>query len=152
MIETKRLKIYPATRQQMEDTVAATIDEDLRKAYREMLSDSLQNPEQWNWYAMWMIELKNGTHIGDLCFKGLNEHGVTEIGYGILDEYQKQGYATEAVAAMMEWAFQNPNVTAIEAEAEDDNIASKRVLEKCGFVPNGIIGEEGARFVSHRKS
>lgn len=93
-----------------------------------------------------MIELKDKTHIGELCFKGIDDNGVSEIGYGISDEYQNQGYATEAVKTVVKWAFQNKNVTAIEAETQRDNTASKRVLEKCGFVANGKIGEEGPRY------
>ncbi len=32
-------------------------------------------------YEIWMIELKNVTHIGELCFKGLDPNGIAEIGY-----------------------------------------------------------------------
>lgn len=35
----------------------------------------------------------------------------------------------------------------VEAETAPDNKASQRVLEKCGFVPDGTTGEEGPRFV-----
>ena len=45
-------------------------------------------------HAIWMIELKNGTHIGDLNFKGITADGMVEIGYGILEEQQRKGYAT----------------------------------------------------------
>jgi len=151
MLETKRLRIYPATREQMEASIESERDEELKKAYSEMLEGCLQHPGQWEWYAMWMIELKNGTHVGDLCFKGLDSNGVAEIGYGILDEYQGHGYATEAVRAVVDWAFQHPDVTSLEAEAAPDNLASKRVLEKCGFVPDGKIGEEGPRFTLNRR-
>jgi RimJ/RimL family protein N-acetyltransferase len=130
----------------MEAFIDAEKDAEMKKAYTEMLEGCLEHPEQWNWYAMWMIELKDGTHIGDLCFKGLEPNGTAEIGYGILEEYQKQGYATESVKAALDWAFQNPEVTAIEAETEPDNTASQRVLEKCGFAANGTIGKEGPRF------
>lgn len=146
MIETKRIRLYPAAREQMEACIAVEKDEELRKAYREMLDGCLQHPEQWDWYAMWMIELHDGTHIGDMCFKGLGENGIAEIGYGILNEFQGHGYATEAVKAALDWAFRHPNVTAIEAETDPNNTASQRVLEKCGFVPNGKTGEEGPRF------
>ncbi len=151
MIETKRLKIYPATKEQMEAAIASERDDELKKAYSEMLGYSLNHPAQWEWYAMWMIELKGGTHIGDLCFKGLEPNGVAEIGYGILEEYQGCGYATEAVQAVVDWAFQHPYVTALEAETAPDNSASKRVLEKCGFIANGKIGEEGPRFTLNRR-
>ena len=130
----------------METIISSETTAELKAAYSEMLDGCLQNPNQWEWYAIWIIELRDGTHIGDLCFKGLDSNGVAEIGYGILEEYQGQGYATEAVKAALRWAFQNPNVTAIEAETDADNAASKRVLEKCGFVANGIIGKEGPRY------
>lgn len=151
MIKTKRLKIYPATKEQMEEFIAAQSDENLQAAYTEMLSGSLAHPEQRNWYAIWMIELEDGTHIGELCFKGLDENGVAEIGYGIAERYQNQGFATEAVQAVVAWAFGDPDVTAIEAETDAGNIASQRVLEKCGFAPNGKMGEEGPRYVLRRK-
>ena len=146
MIETKRLRIYPASQKQMEEFIETQTVDVLKAAYTEMLNGCLAKPEQWEWYAIWMIKLKNGTHIGELCFKGLTPDGIAEIGYGINDEYQGQGYASEAVKAVSEWAFQQPDVTALEAETDDENIASKRVLEKCGFVLNGIIGEEGPRY------
>ena len=151
MIETKRLRIYPANRNQMESIISSETNAELKAAYSEMLDGCLNNPDQWEWYAIWVIELNDGTHIGDLCFKGLDSNGVAEIGYGVLEEYQGQDYATEAVKAALRWAFQNPNVIAIEAETEDDNAASKRVLEKCGFIANGIIGEEGPRYTLKRE-
>ena len=146
MIETKQLRIYPATQAQMKAFIAAETDAELKKAYTEMLDGCLRNPNQWEWYAMWMIELRDGTHIGDLCFKGLGANGAVEIGYGILEEYQGRGYATEAVCAAVNWALQQPGVTRVEAETEQNNRASKRVLEKCGFLPSGTVGEEGPRF------
>ena len=151
MIITKRLKIYPAEREQMEAVIAAEKDPELRAAYTEMLEGCLQHPEQWDWYAIWMIELPEGTRIGDLCFKGLEADGTTEIGYGILEEYQRQGYATEAVGAAVRWALQQPGVSRVEAETEPDNRASQRVLEKCGFLPSGVFGKEGPRFFIRRQ-
>ena len=134
----------------MEVMIASEQNEELRKAYAEMLEGYLRQPDQWDWYAIWMIEKTDGTHIGDLCFKGLQENGVAEIGYGILDEHQGKGYATEALRSACRWAFLHPNVTSLEAETEAGNLASQRVLEKCGFRPNGTFGEEGPRFTLDR--
>lgn len=143
MIETKNLKIYAASKDEMEKFIESQINDVLKAAYTEMLNGCLENPEQWEWHAIWMIELKDGTHIGELCFKGLNSNGIVEIGYGILEKYQGKGYATEAVKAISNWAFQEPKVFSIEAETDDKNIASKKVLEKCGFVYTGKNGKEG---------
>ena len=146
MIETKNLKIYASSQDEMEKFIELQTNEVLKAAYTEMLNGCIENPEQWEWYAIWMIELKDGTHIGELCFKGLDSNGVVEIGYGIMEQYQEHGYATEAVKAISAWAFQEPKVTAIEAEIDDKNIASKKVLEKCGFVFTGKNGKEGPRY------
>ena len=147
MITTEHLKIYPATQKQMEAFILAVTDSELKKAYMEMLEKGLQNPSQLNWYAMWQIELKDGTHIGELCFKGLSNDGVAEIGYGIQEAHQRHGYATEAVKAVLAWAFSFKEVTAIEAEVTIENIASQKVLAKCGFIANGQVGEEGPRYI-----
>lgn len=146
MIETKRLKIYPAAREQMEAFIAAETDAELKKAYTEMLEGCLQHPDLWQWFAIWMIELRDGTRVGELCFKGLDASGMAEIGYGIWEEYQGQGYATEAVGAAVTWALRQPGVKRVEAETEPDNRASRRVLEKCGFLLTGTVGAEGPRF------
>ncbi len=143
MIDTKRLKIYSASKEQMETFIAAQSMDALKAAYTEMLSGCLAHPDQWEWYAIWMIELKDGTHIGELCFKGIDGSGSAEIGYGIAENYQGFGYATEAILAVASWALQQNTINCITAEVDKDNIASIRVLEKSGFELTDRIGEEG---------
>lgn len=147
MIQTERLKIYAASNGEMKKFIEAQCVDALKEAYTEMMCGCIKHPEQRGWYAIWMIELKNGTHIGELCFKGLGADGMVEIGYGVSEEYEGKGYATEAVSAVVRWAIDQPGVARIEAETEAENIASQRVLEKCGFIATGSIGEEGPRFV-----
>ncbi len=146
MIETKRLKIYAASEEQMKAFIASQSIDILKAAYTEMLNGCLAHPEQWEWYAIRMIELKDGTHIGELCFKGLSPDGITEIGYGIAENYQSYGYATEAVSALTAWALEQTGVKCVTAETDDNNIASQRVLFKSGFIPTGEKGEEGTIF------
>lgn len=146
-METKRLNIYLAAKEDMQRIIAQQTDEDLKSAYREMLQGCLEHPELWDWYAVWMIDRKDGVHVGDLSFKGFPGDGSVEIGYGIEENYRNLGYATEAVAAAAAWALRQPGVTRVEAETAPDNRSSQRVLEKCGFIPNGTLGEEGPRFV-----
>ncbi|MBR6267525.1 MAG: GNAT family N-acetyltransferase [Selenomonadaceae bacterium] len=145
-LETERLRIYVALQAEMEQVIEKQTDEELKKAYQEMLDGYLAHPEQGEWYAIWMVTRRDGVQVGDLSFKGLNEDGSVEIGYGISDEFQGQGYATEAVKATVDWALKQDGVLRVEAETEPDNTASQRVLAKCGFVSNGIMGEEGPRY------
>lgn len=68
MVTTERLRLYPADALQMEKAIVEVQDEGLKKAYEEMLTGCIAHPEQWGWYAMWMIERRDGEHVGDLCF------------------------------------------------------------------------------------
>ncbi len=146
MITTERLKIYPADREQTEQLIICESDAELKQAYTEMLTEALAHPNEWQWYCPWFIETSNGIRVGDLCFKGVSNESV-EIGYGVIDAHQGLGYATEAVTAAVEYALSQPEISCVEAETDPCNLASQRVLEKCGFTPNGHLGEEGPRFV-----
>ncbi len=146
---TERLKIYPISIDKMKEVVENEKNEILKIAYNEMLNGCLKYPENYIWYTLWFMELKDVANeiVGSLSFKGISENGIVEIGYGINDGYENKGYTTEAVQAVVKWASMQEDVKQIEAEAEETNIASIRVLQKCNFVPNGDIGEEGIRFV-----
>lgn len=146
-LETEQLRLYVASQAEMEQLIERQTDGELKKAYQEMLDGYLTHPKQGEWYAIWLVTRHDGVQVGDLSFKGLNEDGSVEIGYGIKDEFQGQWYATKAVRAAVDWALNQDGVLCVEAEAEPDNKVSQRVLAKCGFVLNGIVGEEGPRFV-----
>ena len=83
MIETERLKIHAASQEEMEQFIESQMIDVLKLAYTEMLNGCLNNPNQWEWYAIWMIELKDGTHIGELCFKGLDSNGIAKFRFVI---------------------------------------------------------------------
>ena len=148
-IRTNRMNITLSSDEEMEKLIAEESIPELKEAYREMLDGCLAHPEQRVWYAIWNMELCDGSGAvaGNLSFKGMEEDGAIEIGYGTNSGYEGQGLMTEAVTALVSWAAGQEGVTRIEAEAEEDNAASRRVLEKSGFVPNGIMGEEGPRYV-----
>jgi RimJ/RimL family protein N-acetyltransferase len=63
-----------------------------------------------------------------------SQDGQIEIGYGIATARQKQGFATLALAALMEQTADDATVDKVTAETAVDNRASQRVLEKNGFV------------------
>lgn len=61
------------------------------------------------------------------------------IGYSILDEYQGNGYATEAVRGLIPVIFSMPGIRQIIATTYPDLIGSIRVLEKNGFINAGTV-------------
>ena len=146
-VKTKRMMIRLMSDEEIENLIEASSLDELRTAYREMLSGCKRDPENRVWYAPWKMTLKkDDTYIGNLSFKGPAKDNVVEIRYGILPDQEGKGYTTEAVQAMTQWAFGNGDVVFIEAETEPENRAAQRMLEKCGFVPDGE-GQEGPRYV-----
>lgn len=143
-LKTKRLHLVPMRRQELCEIIAQEEDPEMKQAYREMLAGLDADPAHALWNTPWaMLLKKEGTCIGDLGFKGAPKKGTVELGYGVRKEYEGQGYTTEAVGAMIDWAFSQDGVYAIEAEA--GNAASAHILEKCGF-QNAGDGEEGPRY------
>jgi RimJ/RimL family protein N-acetyltransferase len=61
------------------------------------------------------------------------------VGYVIARSRQGKGYATEALCAVIEWAFQQPSIHRVNASTDVDNIASRRVMEKAGMQREGLL-------------
>ena len=97
-------------------------------------------------WSFWYLQTSgDASELVGLCgFKGRpDEVGSVEIGYSILNSYQCQGYATEAVATLVGWAFSHNNVNEVCAETLPHLIQSIRVLEKNGFEYSGAGSETG---------
>lgn len=78
-------------------------------------------------------ERGSGDTVGKCMFKGPPDaDGVVEIAYGIDENHRGRGYATEAARAVTAFAFER-GVKVVRAHTKAENLASKRVLEKCGF-------------------
>jgi RimJ/RimL family protein N-acetyltransferase len=83
----------------------------------------------------------NGKYVGNvgLHFKpGLEEKSV-ELGYFIGEEYWGNGIATQAVELMCKYGFENLDINRINASVMDFNVASQKVLNKCGFEKEGVL-------------
>jgi ribosomal-protein-alanine N-acetyltransferase len=82
--------------------------------------------------------------IGNGGFKGPPDaDGTIEIGYSVLEEYQRRGYASEAVGALIAWGFAQPGVRRVIAETFPELIGSIGVLGKLGFKRIGDGSEPG---------
>lgn len=149
-IQTGRLKLRPLTQYEMVKQIEREEDAHMKGAYTEMLGGIRAHPDQWLWYTDWDISQKDGVTIGGIGYKGPPKRNRVEVGYEIQTPFQRRGYATEAVLAMAEWAFEKAKeLRFIEAEIEPGNAASLRVLQKAGFLPAGM-GEEGPRLALKR--
>ncbi len=81
----------------------------------------------------------SGAEVGACGFKGPPDaDGMVEVAYGIDADHQRKGYASEATGALVAFASAR-GVRVVRAHTKPDNVASQRVLEKCGFHPLGMV-------------
>lgn len=80
--------------------------------------------------------------VGSVVFHGRPTDGIAEIAYGVEESSQGQGYATEAVAACVEWALGQSDVRAVRAATFAWHRASLRVIEKVGMIQVGVREHE----------
>lgn len=87
--------------------------------------------------ALWLlVDRQKHRIIGSFFFKHPpNAQGEVEIGYGTEQGYQKQGYMTEAIGGLIDWAIEQSPLHVLLAETAQDNIASQKVLQKNQFEP-----------------
>jgi len=113
---------------------------------------SLQNsePSDAGWNLWFCIRREPRELIGNAGFKGRPTDGLVEIGYSLLETHQRHGYATEAVRALLGWAFLTPAVQRVAADTLPELTPSIRVMEKSGFafVGDGPV-EDGARTIRY---
>jgi ribosomal-protein-alanine N-acetyltransferase len=90
----------------------------------------------------WLVRHREtGQVIGDCGWKGgPDETGTAEIGYGLAAPWRGQGYGSEAVAALVDWALARPACRRLVAEVLADNLPSRRLLERLGFALARVDG------------
>ena len=88
-----------------------------------------------------VIRRADGCVIGDIGFMGPpDETGAVTLGCAITEDARGQGYATEALSALLDWVRGQSGLTCVLADATRSNLASQRLLERVGL---HRIGEDG---------
>ena len=77
-------------------------------------------------------------------FFGPPAHRSVEIGYSVVPSARRRGFATEVVRALLAHAFAQPDVDEVVAHTSDENVASTRVLLRCGFSRVGAGPDPGS--------
>lgn len=154
-IETDRLVLTWPTREQLDGYYAAIVGTDI---FRNLLWEGPRSPEDMPdyWQArkqaavrdpagdlnMAVIEKGSGEMIGGISLRSQLKNGfgyaVWDLGYALAPRWHGRGYATEMVRAMVDAAFVDRKAERLFADAFVGNDASRRVLEKNGFVFEGV--------------
>jgi len=161
--ETERLDLIPATietldaelrrdRDRLAHLVGARVpplwppplyDDDWILRVRSKFQESGRHALWWIWYFL-LRERDTRVLLGAGGFKGPPENGTVEIGYSILEDFQKRGYATEAATGLIHRAVTHAEIRKVIAHTLPVLTPSIRVLEKNGFVQRGRSAERGA--------
>lgn len=87
-----------------------------------------------------VFEKETNSYIGEAGIISCNRNANRcEIGYNILPEYWGKGYATELTRFFVKYAFEFLKFERVEALVIQENVASCRVLEKSGFLLEGVL-------------
>ena len=151
MIPTRRLELRPGTiaaleaelgsRQELAETLGAEIADNWppplydEPAMRWTL-DHLRSGDIRAEYGLYYFVDVTGDRpvaVGVGGFKGDPDDGRVEIGYSVLPQFQRRGYASEAVAGLVEYAFSDARVSEVIADTLPELTPSIGVLEKNGF-------------------
>ena len=122
-------------------------DRDAMEFFRARLEEGGEAAAGWyGWYAV-----RNEDADGPRALVGAGGYfgppggdGRVEIGYSVLPEWQRRGYASEIVDALVARAFGVPDVTLVIAHTTPENVGSVGVLARCGFVDAGPGAEPGS--------
>jgi RimJ/RimL family protein N-acetyltransferase len=178
VIETRRLRLVPATiahlhaelagHQALTAVIGAEVPSgwppDLydADAIRFLLDAAGNDTGSGPWGLYYLIRRAQGnggeTVVGVAGFKGPPDAaGIVELGYGVVEEHQRQGYATEAVQGLVRFAFASSNVATVVAQTLPHLAPSIGVLLKAGFTfagpgndPHAPPGEEVVRYEIRR--
>ena len=155
MIETERLILRPLNYEQLVkytkcdnsleeelglNKTSRTISPELKEAFEQtILPNVADTTKDYLYSTLWTAISKAANKmVGDICIVGEpNSSGEIEIGYGTYDEFQQQGFMTEAVGGMIGWAKSQPKVFSIIASTDKENIGSFTILLKNNFLKIG---------------
>jgi aminoglycoside 6'-N-acetyltransferase len=109
-----------------------TDPDSIRAEIEEMADRAPGDPQGWVQFTL--EERSTGQIVGDVGLAAAEgEPGVIKVGYTIAPAHQGRGYASEAVAALVDYAFDRLEADVVRAYADADNVASIRVAEKVGM-------------------
>ncbi|MDE2822328.1 MAG: GNAT family N-acetyltransferase, partial [Chloroflexota bacterium] len=95
----------------------------------------------WKSTPAFAVVLDNAV-IGGINLSIHKRRQMAEMGYSIARKHWGNGYGTEAVRAVVDWAFETFCLAKIHAVAIVDNKRSWRVMERIGMTREGVLRSE----------
>ncbi len=117
--------------------------DDLRWLWRLRSEQVRADPAAAAWVTGVLRADDVGVVVGHAGFHGPPDgDGLVEIGYAVDPEHRRKGYARAALGALLRRAAQEPGVRTVRATVSPDNLASRALVDSCGFVEVGEQWDE----------
>jgi ribosomal-protein-alanine N-acetyltransferase len=98
----------------------------------------IDNPSSNKWFIRWMVLRATNEIIGSLSFHAPpDDAGMLEIGLGVHEKFQRQGFAREALTAMWLWACSQPGVRTLRYTVDPHNEPSVQLVRSFHFTHVG---------------
>jgi RimJ/RimL family protein N-acetyltransferase len=104
----------------------------VRREIEDMLAR--QPGDAGGWVQFTLETLDERALVGDVGLRVDDDPGVVLVGYTVAPAHQGHGYATEAIASLVKYAFETLGADVVRAYADAGNTASVRVAEKVGLL------------------
>lgn len=102
---------------------------------------------QKKWYIWAITEKQTDKIMGTISIWNFNyDEKKAELGYGLFPRNRKKGYMTEALNSVIQFGFENVGLQLIEVYTNTENQPSIVLLQRCGFVFNSNVIEEGEEY------
>jgi RimJ/RimL family protein N-acetyltransferase len=145
-LQTYRLKAILQTREEVEWMIETMSEYERAQISPDWLIRMRASGAADPWvHAFRVVRRDTDSTVGSCGFKGPPADGVVEIAYGIHPDHEGRGYAAEVAQALVDYASSCEDVRLVRAHTLPGAVASKRVLEKCGFryVGDTVDTEDG---------
>jgi len=141
-LETQRMVGSPVRLEDLEDYDALGSDPEVSRqnvggpTSRKGIEQAIGHWKQHG-IGFWTFRLKDNSFVGYIgttyTHVVVPGHEKLQLRYAVVSRYRRKGYASEMIEAAMNFVFNERGLHEVIGAAETDNLASRRLMEKCGF-------------------
>lgn len=147
-LKTERLLIRPVCPRDVNALIARRNDPEVaqyqdwpvpceRVSAEKIAAEDANGQAPNSWRMLTIADSEDTQVYGDVNMR-IGSDGIAVVGYALAREFWGNGYATEALNAVVQWMFEECDVVRIDATIHPDHFRSGRMLENCGFEFVGV--------------
>lgn len=152
-VSSQRVVLRPVSESDLADLMEVNGDPEVTRYLPYKTWQTVEDAEAW--FARMVELMASGTALQLAVERKLDNHVIgavllfkfdegssrVEIGYVLGRAYWQQGYAKEAIRALLSYLLHKSGIRRVEAEVNPENVASTALLESLGFKLEGFLRE-----------